>query len=72
MDRMKISQGLENQVKECKSLQDLNELSREIKDYFQNLNVLVKERRVKLTEKKPDPVDRKKILRELNNLNIRR
>jgi len=60
---------LEERIKNCKTLSELNNLSREIKEFFDNLNNFVNEKRIELIKKEKKPFfDRKKAFRDLNNL----
>lgn len=66
---MKIDlNSIEKQVSDCKSLNELNDLSRIIQKKFDNLNYLVKNKRIELTPTAIKKVDRKQVLRDLNKM----
>jgi len=63
------NQELESQIKNCKTLSELNELSKKIKKDFDNLNHHITNKREELIQKENRPsINRKKIFRDLNNL----
>ena len=64
--------NIEETVNDCKTLNDLNEISRFINNKFNNINNLIKNKRIELTPAVVKKVDRRKVLKELNEMVTRR